>query len=374
MRSQLRLPSFLRRAVARRVARANPVAGNAVRRRACIYKVDRLGDFVLALGALRTLVRHYGADECRLIVSEVAAPLAALEFPDVPRWNVPVAPGGIWREMQPLQREHAPEWAGERFDDLICLRHTSSAYRDITLAWIHAENWFGLGLRPTPDALTLTNTPLAPATYPSTAPAPWSRELVAHREVVRLAIQQQLEWPALRPSFTAVAATAGVAIVFCPFGSEPVRDYPEDAWIAAWREATPPRGPIQVIGPSARQDNLSRLADRLRTEVKLESVSVAVDLPLPVFLERLAGARGIVTVDSFAAHVATALDKPTVVLLGGGHFGWFGPWGGPQQRWLHVTLPCFGCNWRCQYPTVRCLTEIPPAAVAQAMREMLGHA
>jgi len=372
--SRLRLPSAVRNALARHLARADALSGQAGRRRACLFKVDRLGDFVLALGAIRTLVRHYGASQCRLVISDVVAPLAALEFPDVARWVAPAAASAVLQEVRPLRRTLAPTWATEQFDDLVCLRHAPSTYRDVALHWLHARRWIGLGARPAAGRLPAANRPGPPVAYPTSDDAPWCRELLAHRAVVAAATGGEPDWETLRPRFSSITPRRGDALVLCPFGNEAIRDYPEDSWIAAWRGAALPAGPVRLIGPSARLADLSRLADRLRREANRPDIEVEADLPLPAFLDRLAAARMILTVESFAAHVAAALDKPAVVITGGGHFGWFAPWGeATRQRWLHLPLPCFGCRWDCVFPTVRCLVELPPDAVAQALQEVMVH-
>ncbi len=366
------LPSWLRRRLAIRLARPEQPLSLPARRRACLYKVDRLGDFVLALGALRQLVAHFGEEECRLVVSAPAEPLAAAEFPRVARWVVPPAANGVWREVRPLRAQLAPAWAAERFDTLVCLRHAPTLYRDVTLGWIHAERFVANAPRPTAATLAPYNQPLLPATTP--APAPWCRELLAHRGVLAAVLDREPGWEELRPRLHSVTAAPGGDILFCPFGHDTVRDYPRDAWLAAWREARGPATSIRVIGPGARRTELNWLADGVRSARPDARVEVQTDLPGLSFVAAVAHARAIVTVDSAAAHLATALDKPAVIVAGGGHHGWFVPWGtGVRQRWLVHPLDCFGCNWHCRYPTVRCLAELPPALVAGALTEILGH-
>jgi ADP-heptose:LPS heptosyltransferase len=95
-----------------------------------------------------------------------------------------------------------------------------------------------------------------------------------------------------------------------------------------------------------------------------------VEIPksLVEFAQRVADAKAVLTVETSTAHLAAALDKPAVILIGGGHFGLLGPWQrSSKQRWLTNQLPCFGCDWRCIYPEIRCLSEIPPSAVARAL-------
>src|SRR5438552_3873027 len=83
---------WLRRGIARLLA-GRVRATHGVECRVAIVKLDRLGDFVLALGAIKLLVRHFGPERCVLIVSSAAAALAQREFPDVERMILPASQG-----------------------------------------------------------------------------------------------------------------------------------------------------------------------------------------------------------------------------------------------------------------------------------------
>jgi ADP-heptose:LPS heptosyltransferase len=69
----------------------------------------------------------------------------------------------------------------------------------------------------------------------------------------------------------------------------------------------------------------------------------------------IVGARFVVSNDTSAAHIAAAVKVPSVVILGGGHFGRFLPYAldlpSPYAPIaVHAAMPCFGCSWRCIYP------------------------
>jgi ADP-heptose:LPS heptosyltransferase len=90
--------------------------------------------------------------------------------------------------------------------------------------------------------------------------------------------------------------------------------------------------------------------------------------------EAVARAELVLTAESAAAHLAAAFDRPALVVIGGGHYGQFGPWRrSARQVWITNTLECFGCDWRCVHPAPYCLTRIGVdavrAGVAQALAE-----
>ena len=53
------------------------------RYRVAVVKLDRLGDAVLALGAIHTLIQEFGSQSCLLVVSPQAEVLMRREFPKV---------------------------------------------------------------------------------------------------------------------------------------------------------------------------------------------------------------------------------------------------------------------------------------------------
>src|SRR5207302_9318528 len=100
-------------------------------------------------------------------------------------------------------------------------------------------------------------------------------------------------------------------------------------------------------------------------------IEVLQSAGLAGFADRVARARCIFSMDSAAAHIATALDKPGVFILGGGHFGYFAPWArSARQRWVFNRMNCYGCDWQCRHAYVKCIHDIPAESVATALRQV----
>jgi len=90
---------------------------------------------------------------------------------------------------------------------------------------------------------------------------------------------------------------------------------------------------------------------------------------LPQLLGLLKGAALVVSNDTGPAHVSIALSTPTVVIIGGGHFGCFVPY--PVEitpanaRFVYHVMECYHCFWRCHkrddtrqsFPCVAAVTE-----------------
>jgi|GEM_PF-5574740 len=74
--------------------------------------------------------------------------------------------------------------------------------------------------------------------------------------------------------------------------------------------------------------------------------------------------------DTSMAHIATALNIPAFVLLGGGHYGRFFPYPeGYSARSIVHKLDCFNCYWKCKLSYNKCIADITVANVLTAMAE-----
>jgi ADP-heptose:LPS heptosyltransferase len=91
----------------------------------------------------------------------------------------------------------------------------------------------------------------------------------------------------------------------------------------------------------------------------------------------------VVTNDTAAAHLSSALKTPSVCILGGWHYGRYHPYTtaneqqGIPPRVVIKEMSCFGCQWRCIFPVGAnepkpCLGEIEFEQVWDAVREVLG--
>jgi len=80
-------------------------------------------------------------------------------------------------------------------------------------------------------------------------------------------------------------------------------------------------------------------------------------------------ARLVVCTDTGVMHLAAALERPVVALFGPTSPGRTGPWGAGHTV-LRLGLACSPCFKR-QCPEPRCLTELTPAGVAEAVAAQL---
>lgn len=361
---------------------ARPLRHQPGRRfRAAIVKVDRLGDFVLAVSAIRRALAHFGEEECLLLISPQVEPLAASEFPRTARLVLPAAVG-----HKRLLREGRRARAMLRSiscEEAICLRHQRWDWDELILAWLDAERCHVLDDPLGPAYFSARNTFLhqtpgrvdfpPPSSALESPAAPLCRELRMHRQLLTAVFDRAVTEEEVLPRFEHLGRNpTATGIVVLPFGSAKIRDFPEKLIrkvLKTVREHTPL--PIKLYGDAGQRARLLRLAEWLREE-GVSDVTCAAPAKVTAFVEAISGAKLVLTVETSAAHLAAAFDRPAVVVMGGGHYGQFGPWRrSARQIWLTNDMDCFGCNWRCVHPEPYCLTRISPDLLSNALGQVI---
>ena len=101
---------------------------------------------------------------------------------------------------------------------------------------------------------------------------------------------------------------------------------------------------------------------------------------LPELLDILKHATLVISNDTGPAHLAIALEAPTVVIVGGGHFSSFVPYPRevtpPGARFVYHEMPCYHCFWRCHLRASRfdvfpCISAVDVDAVWRAATALL---
>lgn len=373
-------PGLLRSAALRllagaRVRRSSP--GGAVGR-VCLFKPDGIGDFVLSLGALRLLAAHHGEANCEIVVSSPVAELARAEFPLARILSLPLigssrglerAVRGWFKWRQCLSTQQA--------DTVFCLRHHRNLEEECALLWMNSRRV--VGITNSTHGIAAADQAALPPTLTASAPRPvhpepaLCLELESHRQLLRLALRREIATDELLPRLVSASPTPGSALLLAPFSSSVFKDYPNPLLVAAVAHLLGRvRVPLQLAGSPSDQPRLVELGrwveSRCGVPVELLPAGSVVELG-----RAIARARAVLTVDTAAAHLATALDKPTVVIHNGVHFGEFGPWcRSARQRWLVHPLDCFGCGGRCLYPQPECIHRVEPRTVADALAAVLA--
>lgn len=355
-----------------RIQPRRPPAARSRRYRLAILKLDRLGDAVLALGAVRRLVREFGEADTLLIVSPIAEPLFAAEFPGVERLVLPAFCASFWPDYLSFLSSWSAALQSLDIDTLVCLRHQRSDYLHAVAQLLAPRRCFASRWTPVWEARSLDYPAARLSDYPETVDT-GCLELEAHRRVVAAALGRELSLQEVQPRLTATATAVPGRLLVCPVAGEAIREYPP-ALLAETLRLLAARQPVNL------HFCLPPQADAAPWQNALQQAGVVCEqwhqpATWADFRRCLDEAEAVLAPDSAPAHLATALDKPGVFLLGGGHPGMFAPWQrSDRQLWLRQPLPCYHCRWSCPFEQARCLTGIAPATVTQALAERLTPA
>ena len=172
-------------------------------------------------------------------------------------------------------------------------------------------------------------------------------------------------------------AVGGAYAVLNPGSNEYGRRWPFENYLDIAEKFL--AGGLRVVivgGPGERPgDYRDRFGDDERVSDLIGATS------MPELLDILKAAACVISNDTGPAHLAIALGVPTVVVVGGGHFGSFVPYPEearpPHARFVYEEMPCYHCFWRChlresRFDVFPCVATIPVDAVWNEAQGMLG--
>jgi ADP-heptose:LPS heptosyltransferase len=325
-----------------------------------ILKPDGIGDFVLATGALRLLADEFGEENLVLAVLPNIAPLARQQFPQAEILALPLRSKRVVLNLFVANfLRIAPTWGrllGRRFATVISLRHSRPYLHSFLLGSLRAgriivaENQIGRGgskPRTSVEKIIWRLRGAAVEEYPS-APCESLLEVEAHRRILNRVLQKDIKPALLTPQFQATPTLppglAEAPLLLCPFSTDRAKDLPAARWVELASDLLGQgildRGQPWILTGSADQCAALQLLATDLSRVRVASTQVLTGQPLPEFVSLLASARLVLTVDTAAAHFATALDRPTVIAFSGMHRGTYAPWHrSDRQIWLEAEPP-----------------------------------
>lgn len=341
-------------------------------KKCAIFKPDNLGDVVLSLGAIRCITERFGEEHCSIVCNANTAELLHREFP-----KLDIVAGvesrrlserRLWKTMRKLRQLKQKALFHKGVDLLISLRHHRSMHLDMLLSAIPATVTVGAPSSPWSEFEgELTASRLCFDKTASLENEFECKELAWHAAVLSSAFEVDIRAHDILSRINGVPRTKLMEprIVIAPFAGERVREIGlvqlKQIVLAVQRQCRIPTVILSGVGDKRRSDEL---AANLRESGSFDVSSICTET-LEQMMQVLADAAAVLTADSSPAHLSTALDVPTVVLIGGGHPGWFGYWRrSDKQVWLDNRLPCYGCNWNCIYDKPVCITDISPELIA----------
>jgi ADP-heptose:LPS heptosyltransferase len=321
--------------------------------RCFLFKPDGIGDFFLASGTVRFLAREFGEENLTIAALPVIGPVVLAQFPKATFLPLPIRKKRILLNVFVANSIRCfPVWIKllRNPQDLsISLRHMRDYLMNVLFYSVRSprrlacENQLLGNGRP---VRRLTERAFTALFHPEEIPYPAyeagiPKELEVNRRLVSLALGRDVAigeiWPELRR--VGEAPVEGSYWVCAPFANGGGKDYPSDRWAELFRLLLRSNNIPKIIltGSTAQRERLEEFARIIKTSAPELSAGISILSPpdLQRFIDLLAGASMVLTVDTAAAHASTALDRPTVVLFSGQHHGTYGPWTrSASQRWI----------------------------------------
>jgi len=341
-----------------------------------IVRSDAIGDFVVFGECLERLVKHLHPTAVDVAVRRDAAPL--LEFFPGVRKRIAWDPGRFRRN--PFYRLFLIlRLARNGYGTAINPQATHHLYDDHLACSVGAREVVAFDMPPETPAVVRKMRRYYTRMISPSAERP--NELERCAELLK-ALGAQVPAQGLHPKVfltdedrreaqRLLAPVSGATCLVClmPGCRDPIRRWPVERYVQVARELRrrfPDKMRFVVLGS--------------RGEIPLGAAIVDEIGPGAFNLAGMTGIRVLAAVigmcdlyiglETGAAHMAAAANRPGVVILGGGHFGRFFPRPGPVRA-VYRRLPCYNCDWSCVRGRAECMLAIEAKAVADAAAEVI---
>jgi len=141
--------------------------------------------------------------------------------------------------------------------------------------------------------------------------------------------------------------------------------WPVNRFIKVIKELSSFKDEVIICG-SNRDSKISRTIINETGNLCLDLTSKTSTFELAAIISR---AKFVISNDTAAVHIASALNVQCFAILGGGHYGRFLPYPFPSsiKTFSSNSTNCFWCNWKCQFNEIRCILDVSVEEVTSAI-------
>lgn len=156
-------------------------------------------------------------------------------------------------------------------------------------------------------------------------------------------------------------------IILCPGSSWIGKNWPEDCYVKIVNKLLLQTSKnICILGGNSEKELINCIYQKASDQKRL--LCHAGDLSLLESAQMVKQSAMYIGNDTFLAHAAALGGVPTIVIVGGGHFGRFFPYPEHLSRNIHIAfhrMDCYGCKWSCYTPQIHkpCIMNVSLAEV-----------
>jgi ADP-heptose:LPS heptosyltransferase len=165
-------------------------------------------------------------------------------------------------------------------------------------------------------------------------------------------------------------------VVLNPGSNEFGRRWPFENYLKIANNIVQAGHRVVIVGGSEERPN--NYKDHISSNADI--IDLIGKTTLAQLLDVLKHAACVISNDTGPAHLSIALETPTVVIVGGGHFGSFVPY--PEQlklpfvRFIYKKMPCYHCFWRChlretKFEAFPCISYVEVENVWHSVKQLL---
>ena len=154
-------------------------------------------------------------------------------------------------------------------------------------------------------------------------------------------------------------------IVISPTSLVPIKFWSVEKWkllINALKEI-----PIVLNGANSEKNYIKKILVDSKHKKLLDLTGLSIKESAYLF----SLAKLHIGLDSAPCHISTAVETPTIIIMGGGYSNRFFPYSNLQYP-VFKKMDCFGCNWRCKFDSIKCIELIETEDVINAINKVLG--
>jgi ADP-heptose:LPS heptosyltransferase len=353
--------------------------------RIVVSNPDHIGDFVLRQPMLAGL--HDAGHDVFLVTRDFVAPLAAMTAPFARLFTCPGNPyAPEFQLATPLGRELIGRVRDFQPDVLVVAPYQHTRLEEQLAAALPSTDCVGFNgflFQPARNVVEASTLRLA-------SQATVSREMpeVRKNETLCGAVlgsPTRLPYPSLTPDAASLESArerlrrAGLegqkfwAVCAAEVPWKEVRNWRPDQWSALLRGLLDRQGvPLAFIGTPDEHESSEAIRRALGVAAKWTVAFTEDAMDLSTTIGVLSLSEGYLGRDTGPMHLAAALGKPVVSVMGGGDWPRFVP-AARIGRTFTVRVPCTGCQWMCHLQVSHCVKDIPVDAVLPAAEAMIEH-